>query len=168
MPTRRAHVVRVSGRSGQDLQLHKRQSKVSADGSPGRRGTAVEWPVGVGARATSVSAISARPRNSIGYVETPMPSRTKLTLYADGQQGRQGPCSRPSSRSRLPPRTPDWAKAPAYGILTDSPAKTSCPSRPDRHLMHEGGSGVIGASGEGHQVLKWASHKGDRWRKKLD
>ncbi len=70
------------GRVGHHLQLHKTISpKASADWkSKVGEGTAVEWPVGVGAKGNEgVSGNIGQTKNSIGYVEYAYAKQNKLT-----------------------------------------------------------------------------------------
>ena len=78
-------------RFGHDVQLHRLSLQGDADwkakvGS----GTAVEWPVGVGAKGNEgVAANVGQTKNSIGYVEYAYAKQNNLTYTVDGQQGRQ-------------------------------------------------------------------------------
>ena len=66
-------------------------SKVSADWkSKVGANTAVEWPVGIGAKGNEgVANNVGQTKGSIGYVEYAYAKQNKLTYHQDDQQGRQ-------------------------------------------------------------------------------
>ena len=83
------------GRFRHHVQLHR----LSLEGEPGledksRIGdTAVEWPVGIGAKGNEgVANNVANTKGSIGYVEYAYAKQNKMTYRQDGQQGGQDRC----------------------------------------------------------------------------
>ena len=81
------------GRFGHDVQLFTDYlSKVSADWkSKVGANTAVEWPVGIGAKGNEgVANNVTQTKGSIGYVEYAYAKQNKMTSTQDDQQGRQG------------------------------------------------------------------------------
>ena len=96
-------------------------SKVSADWkSKVGNNTAVEWPVGIGAKGNEgVANNVANTKGSIGYVEYCLRQAEQADDHQHDQQGRQG---RRADREgvQAAAANADWAKAPGfYVILTD-------------------------------------------------
>src|SRR5579871_4382163 len=81
LPSDAITVVRRSDGSGTTFNFTSYLSKVSADWkSKVGEGTAVEWPVGVGAKGNEgVSGNISQTKNSIGYVEYAYAKQNKLT-----------------------------------------------------------------------------------------
>ena len=127
LPTDAITVVRRSDGSGTTFNFTDYLSKVSPDwktkvGS----GTAVEWPVGVGAKGNEgVSGNIGQTKNSIGYVEYAYAKQNKLTYTA--LVNKAGKTVQPTVASfQAAASNADWANAPGYYlILTDQPGEQS-------------------------------------------
>ena len=91
LPTQAIVVVHRSDGSGTTFIFTDYLSKVSADWkSKVGANTAVEWPVGIGAKGNEgVANNVANTKGSIGYVEYAYAKQNKLTTTKHGQQGRQ-------------------------------------------------------------------------------
>ncbi len=91
LPSTAIAVVRRSDGSGTTFLWTDYLSKVNAEWkSKVGSGTAVEWPVGVGAKGNEgVAGNVAQTKNSIGYVEYAYAKQNKLVHGSGGQQGRQ-------------------------------------------------------------------------------
>ena len=129
LPSAAISVVHRSDGSGTTFNFTDYLSKVSAEWkSKVGEETAVEWPVGIGAKGNEgVSNNVQQTKNSIGYVESAYAKQNKLT-YA-GMINSAGKKVEP-----LPPAfqaaaaNADWAKAPGfYLILTNQPGDASWP-----------------------------------------
>ncbi len=101
LPSEAISVVHRADGSGTTFNLTDYLSKVSPDWkSKVGSGTAVEWPVGVGAKGNEgVAGNIAQAKNSIGYVEYAYAKQNKLTYTALDQQGRQ---DHPADQRSLP------------------------------------------------------------------
>ena len=91
LPAQPIVVVHRSDGSGTTFIWTDYLSKVSPDWkSKVGANTAVEWPVGIGAKGNEgVANNVGQTKGSIGYVEYAYAKQNKLTLRQDGQQGRQ-------------------------------------------------------------------------------
>ncbi len=91
LPSAAISVVHRADGSGTTFNFTDYLSKVSADWkSKVGSGTAVEWPVGVGAKGNEgVSGNIGQAKNTIGYVEYAYAKQNKLAYTALDQQGRQ-------------------------------------------------------------------------------
>src|SRR6201981_3221812 len=121
LPSEAITVVRRSDGSGTTFNFTDYLSKVSPDwktkvGSD----TAVEWPVGVGAKGNEgVAGNIAQQKNSIGYVEYAYAKQNKLTYTA--LVNKAGKTVQPTVAAfQAAASNADWASAPGYYvILTD-------------------------------------------------
>src|SRR3569623_1395056 len=129
LPSDAITVVRRSDGSGSTFNFTDYLSKASADWkSKVGEGTAVEWPVGVGAKGNEgVSGNISQTKNSIGYVEYAYAKQNKLTYT--GLVNKAGkPVQPPVEAFHAAASNADWAKAPGYYvILTDQPGEKSWP-----------------------------------------
>ena len=115
LPSEAITVVHRSDGSGTTFNFTDYLSKVSADWkSKVGAGTAVEWPVGVGAKGNEgVAGNVSQTKNSIGYVEYAYAKQNKLTYTGlVNKAGKTGAADR-SRPSRRPPRTPTGPRLPA-------------------------------------------------------
>ena len=103
LPSDAITVVRRSDGSGTTFNFTDYLSKASAEWKAKvGAGTAVEWPVGVGAKGNEgVAGNIGQTKNAIGYVEYAYAKQNKLTYARVDQQGRQ---DRAADRRRLPGR----------------------------------------------------------------
>ena len=91
LPADAITVVRRSDGSGTTFNFTDYLSKSNAEWKTKvGTGTAVEWPVGVGAKGNEgVAGNVGQTKNAIGYVEYAYAKQNKLTHTRDDQQGRQ-------------------------------------------------------------------------------
>ena len=170
LPSAPITVVRRSDGSGTTFNFTDYLAKVSADwkAKPGV-GTAVEWPVGVGAKGNDgVAGNVGQTKNSIGYVEYAYAKQNKLT-HADMING---------AGKRVSPTTPsfqaaaanaDWANAPGYyQILTDQKGDASWPITAATFILMYADPSDKAAAGEALKFFSWAYDKGDKLAEDLD
>jgi phosphate transport system substrate-binding protein len=162
-------VVHRSDGSGTTFIFANYLSKVSKEWSDKvGAGTAVDWPVGIGAKGNEgVAGNVAQTAGSIGYVEYAyaMQSHLRYTKLKnhDGQVVSPTMASFKASASHA-----DWDHADHfYMILTDQPGAESWPiENPTFILMHKQPSDA-GASAEALKFFKWAYANGDQMAESL-
>ena len=170
LPSDAITVVRRSDGSGTTFNFTDYLSKVSADwktkiGS----GTAVEWPVGVGAKGNEgVSGNIGQTKNSIGYVEYAYAKQNKLTYAA--MVNHAGKTVQPTVETfQSAASNADWAKAPGYYvILTDQPGDKSWPITASTFILMHKEPTDKAASAEAIKFFTWAFAKGDKMAEELD
>ena len=170
LPSAPITVVRRSDGSGTTFNFTDYLAKVSADwkAKPGV-GTAVEWPVGVGAKGNDgVAANVGQTKNSIGYVEYAYAKQNKLT-YADmiNAAGKRVSPTTPSFQAAA--ANADWANAPGYyQILTNQKGDTSWPITAATFILMYGEPADKAASTEALKFFGWAFETGDKMAEDLD
>ena len=162
LPTDAITVVRRSDGSGTTFNFTDYLSKVSAEWkSKVGSGTAVEWPVGVGAKGNEgVAGNVSQTKNSIGYVEYAYAKQNKLTYAA--MINKAGKTVQPTIAAfQAAASNADWAKAPGYYvILTDQPGEASWPiTGGDLHPDAQGADRQGGLR-RSHQVLQMGVREG--------
>jgi phosphate transport system substrate-binding protein len=163
-------VVRRADGSGTTFNFTDYLSKVSADwkAKPGV-GTAVEWPVGVGAKGNDgVAGNVGQTKNSIGYVEYAYAKQNKLT-HADmiNAAGKRVSPTTPSFQAAA--ANADWANAPGYyQILTNQKGDASWPITAATFILMYGEPANKAASAEALKFFVWAFEKGDKMAEDLD
>jgi phosphate transport system substrate-binding protein len=170
LPKAAISVVRRSDGSGTTFVWTNYLSEVSEEWkSKVGSGTAVEWPVGVGARGNEgVAGNVAQARNSIGYVEYAYAKQAKLTHT--GLINKAGKPLQPTVATfQAAAANADWAKAPGYRvILTNQPGDDSWPITAGTFiLMHAQPADKAGAA-EALKFFSWAFEKGDAMAEELD
>ena len=163
-------VVRRSDGSGTTFNFTDYLSKANADWkSKVGSGTAVEWPVGVGAKGNEgVAGNISQTKNAIGYVEYAYAKQNKLT-YA-GLINKAGKTVQPTMEAfQAAAGNADWAKAPGYYvILTDQPGDASWPITAATFiLMHKDATDKKAAQ-EAIKFFKYAFEKGGKMAEELD
>src|SRR5213082_1287504 len=170
LPTDAITVVRRSDGSGTTFNFTDYLSKVSADWkSKVGEGTAVEWPVGVGAKGNEgVSGNVGQTRNSIGYVEYAYAKQNKLTYAA--MINKAGKAVQPTIAAfQAAASNADWAKAPGYYvILTDQPGEASWPITAATFILMHKDATDKAASQEAIKFFKWSFEKGAKMAEELD
>jgi phosphate transport system substrate-binding protein len=163
-------VVRRSDGSGTTFNFTDYLSKANAEWkSKVGSGTAVEWPVGVGAKGNEgVAGNISQTKNAIGYVEYAYAKQNKLT-YA-GLINKAGKTVQPTIEAfQAAAANADWAKAPGYYvILTDQPGEASWPITAATFILMHKEPTDKAASGEAIKFFKWAFAKGDKMAEELD
>jgi phosphate transport system substrate-binding protein len=170
LPSEAITVVRRSDGSGTTFNFTNYLSKVSADWkSKVGEGTAVEWPVGVGAKGNEgVSGNIGQTKNSIGYVEYAYAKQNKLTYTA--MVNKAGKPVQPTVESfQAAASNADWAKAPGYYvILTDQPGEKSWPVTASTFILMHKDATDKAASQEAIKFFKWSFDKGGKMAEELD
>src|SRR3982075_4372952 len=170
LPSEAIAVGRRSDGSGTTFNCTDYLSKASADWkSKVGSNTAVEWPVGVGAKGNEgVSGNIGQTKNSIGYVEYAYAKQNKLTYTPMVNHG--GKTVQPTVAAfQAAASNADWSKAPGYYvILTDQPGEKSWPITAATFiLMHKEPADKADAA-EAVKFFKWAFAKGDKMAEELD
>jgi phosphate transport system substrate-binding protein len=170
LPSTAIAVVRRSDGSGTTFNFTNYLSKVSADWkSKVGEGTAVEWPVGVGAKGNEgVSANVSQTKNAIGYVEYAYAKQNKL-IYA-GMVNSAGKAVQPTVAAfQAAAANADWSKAPGYYvILTNQPGDASWPITAATFILMHKEPADKTASAEAIKFFKWAFEKGGKMAEDLD
>jgi phosphate transport system substrate-binding protein len=170
LPSEAITVVRRSDGSGTTFNFTDYLSKVSADWkSKVGEGTAVEWPVGVGAKGNEgVSGNIGQTKNSIGYVEYAYAKQNKLTYTALVNKG--GKTVQPTVESfQAAASNADWTNAPGYYvILTDQPGDKSWPITASTFILMHKDATDKAASQEAIKFFKWAFANGGKMAQELD
>lgn len=170
LPSTPITVVRRSDGSGTTFNFTDYLAKVSADwkARPGV-GTAVEWPVGVGAKGNDgVAGNVGQTKNSIGYVEYAYAKQNKLT-HADmiNAAGKRVAPTTPSFQAAA--ANADWANAPGYyQILTNQKGDGSWPITAATFILMYGEPADKAAATEALKFFGWAFDKGDKMAEELD
>jgi phosphate transport system substrate-binding protein len=170
LPSETIAVVRRSDGSGTTFNFTTYLSDVSDEWKTKvGANTAVEWPVGVGAKGNEgVSGNIGQTKNSIGYVEYAYAKQNKLT-YA-GLVNKGGKTVQPTVEAfQSAASNADWAKAPGYYvILANQPGdKSWLITAATFILMHKEPTDKA-ASAEAIKFFKWAFEKGDKMAEELD
>src|SRR5690242_14701787 len=170
LPSDAITVVRRSDGSGTTFNFTDYLSKVSAEWkSKVGSGTAVEWPVGVGAKGNEgVAGNISQTKHAIGYVEYAYAKQNKLT-YA-GLINKAGKTVQPTTESfQAAAANADWAKAAGYYvILTDQPGEASWPITAATFILMHKDSTDKAASQEAIKFFKYAFEKGGKAAEELD
>jgi phosphate transport system substrate-binding protein len=170
LPSAAITVVRRSDGSGTTFNFTDYLAKASADwktkvGS----GTAVEWPVGVGAKGNEgVAGNISQTKNAIGYVEYAYAKQNKLTYT--GLVNHAGKTVQPTIAAfQAAASNADWAKAPGYYvILTDQPGDASWPITAATFILMHKAPADKAASVEAVKFFTWAFAKGGKMAEELD
>lgn len=170
LPSAAITVVRRSDGSGTTFNFTDYLAKASPDWKTKvGMGTAVEWPVGVGAKGNEgVAGNISQTKNAIGYVEYAYAKQNKLT-YA-GMINKAGKTVQPTVASfQAAASNADWAKAPGYYvILTDQPGEESWPITAATFILMHKVPADKAASAEAIKFFTWAFEKGDKMAEELD
>lgn len=170
LPKAAISVVRRSDGSGTTFVWTNYLSEVSGEWkSKVGVGTAVEWPVGVGARGNEgVAGNVGQTRNSIGYVEFAYAKQANLSYTL--LKNKAGQVLRPSKETfQAAAANADWEKAPGYRIiLTNQAGEKSWPITAATFiLMHKKPQDAAQAR-RALDFFTWAFEKGDAMAEELD
>ena len=171
LPKQAIAVVRRSDGSGTTFIFTNYLSKVSADwkGKVGSS-TAVEWPVGIGAKGNEGVANNVmNTKGSIGYVETAYAKQNKLTTTK--MINKDGKAVAPTAETIMAAAAnADWANAPGfYMILTDSsPAPKSWPIAGATFILLPKQPKDPAAAAAALKFFAWAYKNGDKMAEELD
>ncbi|HXH46811.1 MAG TPA: phosphate ABC transporter substrate-binding protein PstS [Bradyrhizobium sp.] len=170
LPTDAITVVRRSDGSGTTFVFTDYLSKSNPDWkSKVGQGTAVEWPVGVGAKGNEgVAGNVGQTKNSIGYVEYAYAKQNKLTYAA--LVNKAGKTVQPTLAAfQSAASNADWAKAPGYYvILTEQPGDESWPITAATFILMHKDPADKAASKEALKFFAWAFKNGDKMAEELD
>ncbi|MGP9814328.1 phosphate ABC transporter substrate-binding protein PstS [Rhodopseudomonas sp. NSM] len=170
LPSDAITVVRRSDGSGTTFLWTDYLSKVNSEwktkvGS----GTAVEWPVGVGAKGNEgVAGNVSQTKNSIGYVEYAYAKQNKLTYGAIVNKA--GKTVQPTVAAfQAAAANADWAGSKNYYvILTNQPGEASWPITGATFILMHKEPVDKAASSEAIKFFTWAFEKGDKMAEELD
>ena len=170
LPSAAISVVHRADGSGTTFNFTDYLSKVSADWkSKVGSGTAVEWPVGVGAKGNEgVSGNIGQAKNTIGYVEYAYAKQNKLTYTA--LVNKAGKTVQPTTEAfQAAASNADWANAPGYYlILTDQPGDKSWPIVASTFILMHKDATDKAASQEAIKFFNFAFEKGGKMAEELD
>jgi phosphate transport system substrate-binding protein len=170
LPSAAISVVHRADGSGTTFNFTDYLSKVSPDWkSKVGEGTAVEWPVGVGAKGNEgVSGNIGQAKNTIGYVEYAYAKQNKLTYTQ--MVNKTGKTVEPTTEAfQAAASNADWAHAPGYYlILTDQPGDKSWPIVASTFILMHKDATDKAASQEALKFFKFAFTKGDKMAEELD
>src|SRR3569623_134333 len=170
LPSAAIAVVHRADGSGTTFNFTNYLSKVDADWKAKvGEGTAVEWPVGVGAKGTEgVSANVGQTKNSLGYVEYAYAKQNKLTYTS--MVNKAGKLVAPTSEAFVAAASnADWAKAPGYYlILTDQPGEQSWPIVASTFILMPKVPTDKAATAEAIKFFTYAFSKGQKSAEDLD
>jgi phosphate transport system substrate-binding protein len=170
LPSTPILVVHRSDGSGTTFNFTNYLAKVSDDWkSKVGSATAVEWPVGVGAKGNEgVSNNVAQTKGAIGYVETAYAKQNKLTttkmVNKDGKVVEANGASVQAAAANA-----DWEKADGfYLIITDQPGAASWPISASTFILMPKEVKDASASGAALKFFAWAYKNGDKAAEALD
>jgi phosphate transport system substrate-binding protein len=171
LPSEAISVVHRADGSGTTFNFTDYLSKVSPDWkSKVGSDTAVEWPVGVGAKGNEgVAGNIAQQKNSIGYVEYAYAKQNKLTYTK--MVNKAGKTVAPTNEAFVAAASnADWAHAPTgyYLILTDQPGDKTWPILASTFVLMHKAPGDKAAAAEAIKFFKFAFEKGGKAAEDLD
>jgi phosphate transport system substrate-binding protein len=170
LPAQAIAVVHRSDGSGTTAVFTDYLGKTSADWkSKVGSNTAVEWPVGIGAKGNEgVANNVAQTKGSIGYVEYAYAKQNKLN-YAK-LVNKDGKAVMPASESFIASAaSANWEGTPGFGvILTNEAGAASWPITSATFiLIHKQPKDAV-AAGEALKFFAWAYAKGGKMAEDLD
>ncbi len=130
--------------------------------------TAVEWPVGIGAKGNEGVANNVQnTKGSIGYVEYAYAVQNKMT-YA-GMANKDGKVVQPTAEAfAAAAANADWKGTPGYGvILANQPGATTWPMTAATFILMYKKPVDPAASAEALKFFDWAYANGDDLAKSL-
>jgi phosphate transport system substrate-binding protein len=170
LPNQAIAVVHRSDGSGTTFNFTDYLSKVSADWkSKVGSNTAVEWPVGIGAKGNEgVANNVAQTKGSIGYVEYAFAKQNKLTFTK--MMNKDGKTVSPTMDAfQAAAANADWNSVPGYGvILSDQPGAGSWPMTAATFILIHKQPKDPAAASEALKFFAWAYAKGGKMAEELD
>jgi phosphate transport system substrate-binding protein len=170
LPSAAIAVVHRSDGSGTTFNYTNYLSKVSADWkSKVGENTAVEWPVGLGAKGNEGVANNVmQTKNAIGYVESAYAKQNKLVtadmMNHDGKKVAPVPTAFEAAAANA-----DWKNAPGfYLLLTDQPGAGSWPITASTFILMPKQPGDAVAAKEALKFFDWSYAKGGKMAEELD
>jgi phosphate transport system substrate-binding protein len=170
LPSSAIAVVHRSDGSGTTFNFTNYLSKVSPKWkSDVGENTAVEWPIGIGAKGNEgVANNVANTKGSIGYVEYAYAKQNKLTYT--NLKNHDGKVVSPTSPTfQAAAANADWANAPGfYQILTDEPGAESWPITAATFILMPKQPQDPAAAKEALKFFDWAFTRGGKMAEDLD
>ena len=170
LPSQAIAVVHRSDGSGTTFNFTYYLSEASADWkSKVGSATAVEWPVGIGAKGNEgVSNNVSQTKGSIGYVEYAYALQNKL-VYTK-MMNKDGKTVAPTSAAfQAAAANADWNSAPGYGvILANQAGAESWPMTAATFILSPKKPDDAAAAAEALKFFAWAYAKGDKMAEELD
>ena len=170
LPKQAIAVVHRSDGSGTTFIFTNYLSKVSADWkSKVGNNTAVEWPVGIGAKGNEgVANNVANTKGSIGYVETAYAKQNNLvTTNLINKDGKPIPPTAETIGAAA--SGADWANAPGfYMILTDEPGDKAWPIAGATFILLPKVPKNVADASVALNFFAWAYKNGDTLASDLD
>jgi len=170
LPSSAIAVVHRSDGSGTTFNFTDYLAKVSPEWKKDvGSATAVEWPVGIGAKGNEgVANNVAQTKGAIGYVEYAYAKQNKLThtkmVNKDGKTVEPVIASFQAAAANA-----DWASVPGYGvILSDEPGAESWPMTAATFILIHKQPQDPAAAGEALKFFAWAYDKGAKTAEDLD
>src|SRR3984957_13058612 len=170
LPAQAIAVVHRSDGSGTTFNFTDYLSKVSADWkSKVGSDTAVEWPVGIGAKGNEgVAANIAQTKGSFSYVEYAYAKQNKMDftrmLNKDGKT-----VSPTMDAFQAAAANADWNSVPGYGLILDNqPGAASWPMTAATFILIHKQPQDTAAAGEALKFFAWAYSKGTKMAEDLD
>jgi phosphate transport system substrate-binding protein len=162
--------VHRSDGSGTTFNFTDYLSKVSADWkSKVGSNTAVEWPLGIGAKGNEgVANNVGQTKGSIGYVEYAYAKQNKLTHTK--MINKDGKAVEPEIKSfQAAAASADWNSEPGYGvIITNQPGAGTWPITTATWILMHKQAVDAAASTEALKFFAWAYEKGGKMAEDLD
>jgi phosphate transport system substrate-binding protein len=170
LPSQAIAVVHRSDGSGTTFNFTDYLSKVSPDWkSKVGSNTAVEWPVGIGAKGNEgVANNVAQTKGSVGYVEYAFAKQNKLTFTK--MLNKDGKTVAPTIEAfQAAAANADWNSVPGYGvILSEQPGATSWPMTAATFILIHKQPKDPAAAAEALKFFAWAYAKGGKMAEDLD
>jgi phosphate transport system substrate-binding protein len=170
LPSQAIVVVHRSDGSGTTFIWTNYLSKVSEDWkSKVGSSTAVEWPVGIGAKGNEgVANNVTQTKGAIGYLEYAYVKQNKMT-YVDVINKSGKPVAPLAESFQAAAASADWANAPGfYQILTDEPGAKSWPISGATFILIPKAPEDPAAAAEALKFFSWAYEKGGKLAEELD
>jgi len=163
-------VAHRSDGSGTTFNFTNYLSKISPDWkSKVGENSAVEWPVGLGAKGNEgVASTVANTKGAIGYVEYAYAKQNKMTFVK--MVNKDGKVAAPTSESfQAAAANADWTKSPGfYQILTDEPGAKSWPITAATFILLPKQPQDAASTAEALKFFGWAFAKGGKAAEELD
>ena len=170
LPAQAIVVVHRSDGSGTTFIFTDYLSKVSPDWkSKVGANTAVEWPVGIGAKGNEgVANNVTQTKGSIGYIEYAYAKQNKMTSVSMvNMEGKTVPANAASFQAAA--ANADWAKSDSYYIvLTNQAGPASWPIAGATFILMHKQPQDSAASAEALKFFDWAYSKGTKAAEELD
>jgi phosphate transport system substrate-binding protein len=171
LPKQAISVVHRADGSGTTFNFTNYLSKVSPEWkSKVGEGTAVEWPVGVGARGNEgVAGNVAQTKGSIGYVEYAYAKQDKKLIYTKMINAAGKTVSPDSDSFQAAAANADWNSVPGFGvILSNQPGDKSWPMTAATFILIHKQPQDPAAAGEVLKFFAWAYATGGKAAEELD